>query len=206
MVDAVSCYVHICGLLRHKVHANKPWHPKSLTAKPGSMMPLLTSMLHAVTGRHTGWRSKYPSITMRYLQHMHVYETCVYETADCYPAEIADMMEDDPELWLRRPLSSQLQQYAAADVSQLLSLAEILSTKLGEVGHATVLALSQTSSQLKLPIKPGTQVVSISKIVTSSVNQCMPCHALPCCKAISVAHRGACSVEHSLHASTVCGS
>lgn len=68
-------------------------------------------------------------------------------------------MEHDPELWQRRPLSSQLQQYAAADVSQLLSLAGILSTKLGEVGQATVLALSQTSSQLKLPIKPGTQVI-----------------------------------------------
>lgn len=69
------------------------------------------------------------------------------------------MMADDPQLWQRRPLSSQLQQYAAADVSQQLNLAEILSAKLGEVGRATVLALSQASSQLKLPIKPGTQVL-----------------------------------------------
>ena len=73
-------------------------------------------------------------------------------------AAITSLMADDPQLWQRRPLSSQLQQYAAADVSPLLSLADILASKLGEVGQSTVIALSQTSSQLKLPIKVGTQV------------------------------------------------
>ena len=75
------------------------------------------------------------------------------------------MMADDPELWQRRPLSSELQQYAAADVSPLLSLADILASKLGEVGHSIVLALSQTSSQMKLPIKVGTEVLRQSVVV-----------------------------------------
>ena len=77
----------------------------------------------------------------------------------CLGVDVADMMAEDPELWQRRPLSSQLQQYAAADVSQLLSIADILASKLGEVGQSTVLALSQTSAQMKLPIKTGTQVL-----------------------------------------------
>ena len=59
-------------------------------------------------------------------------------------------MAKDPQLWQRRPLPSQLLQYAAADVSHLLTLAEILSTKLGEAGQAAVFALSQIYSQQKL--------------------------------------------------------
>lgn len=60
---------------------------------------------------------------------------------------MADMMKKDPKLWQQHPLSLKLQRFAAADVSQLLSLAEILSTELGEVGQATVLSLSETCSQ-----------------------------------------------------------
>lgn len=79
-------------------------------------------------------------------------------------AAVSDMMAADPKLWQHRPLSSQLQQYAAADVSQLLSLASILASKLGEAGQDTVLALSHTSSRLKLPIKLATQVLSNSAV------------------------------------------
>ena len=94
------------------------------------------------------------------------------------------MMADDPELRQRRPLSTQLQQYAAADVSQLLNLADLLCTKVGDVGQATVMALSQASCQLKLPIKPGTQVpLDIPPSCKSQVNRCA-CYsttALPTC-------------------------
>lgn len=88
----------------------------------------------------------------------------------CHVAAVSDMMADDPELWQRRPLSSQLQQYAAADVSQLLSLADILASKLGEVGQDTVLALSQTNSQMKLPIKLGTQVPQQQRFSSNCVS------------------------------------
>ncbi|KAL3144332.1 hypothetical protein ABBQ32_004092 [Trebouxia sp. C0010 RCD-2024] len=66
---------------------------------------------------------------------------------DTSKSEMADMMKKDPKLWQQHPLSLKLQRFAAADVSQLLSLAEILSTELGEVGQATVLSLSETCSQ-----------------------------------------------------------
>ena len=65
-------------------------------------------------------------------------------------SDIQDMMAKDPQIWQRRPLPSQLLQYAAADVSHLLTLAEILSAKLGEVGQAAVFAISQIYSQQKL--------------------------------------------------------
>lgn len=66
-------------------------------------------------------------------------------------------MAKDPNLWQHRPLSSELQQYAAADVSQLLTLADRQYAMLGTAGQGTVRALSQASCQLKLPVEPGTQ-------------------------------------------------
>ena len=67
-------------------------------------------------------------------------------------------MAHDPKLWQHRPLSSELQQYAAADVSQLLAVADRVFTMLGGVGQEVVKVLSQASCQLKLPVMPGTQV------------------------------------------------
>ena len=66
-------------------------------------------------------------------------------------------MAEDSHLWERRPLPVELQQYAAADVSQLLALADRLVEVFGEVGVETVSALSQASCLLKLPIAPGTK-------------------------------------------------
>ena len=70
----------------------------------------------------------------------------------------------DPNLWQHRPLSSELQQYAAADVSQLLAVADRLSAMLGAVGQEVVRVLShdQASCQLKLPVMPGTEVSHVS--------------------------------------------
>ncbi len=73
-------------------------------------------------------------------------------------ADVRAIMAQDPNLWQHRPLSSELQQYAAADVSQLLAVADRLFAMLGIVGHEVVKVLSQASCQLKLPIMPGTQV------------------------------------------------
>ncbi len=73
-------------------------------------------------------------------------------------ADVRAMMAQDPNLWQHRPLSSELQQYAAADVSQLLAVADRLFAMLGIVGQETVKVLSQASCQLKLPVMPGTQV------------------------------------------------
>ncbi|DBA71324.1 TPA: PFAM ATPase associated with various cellular activities (AAA) [Trebouxia sp. C0005] len=73
-------------------------------------------------------------------------------------------MAHDPKLWQHRPLSSELQQYAAADVSQLLAVADRLFTMLGVVGQEVVKVLSQASCQLKLPVMPGTQVVNLEKL------------------------------------------
>ena len=67
----------------------------------------------------------------------------------------------DPNLWQHRPLSSELQQYAAADVSQL-AVADRLSAMLGAVGQEVVRVLSQANCQLKLPVMPGTQVSHVS--------------------------------------------
>ena len=72
-------------------------------------------------------------------------------------AVVRDTMAEDSHLWERRPLPVELQQYAAADVCQLLALADRLVEVLGEVGVETVSALSQASCQLKLPIAPGTK-------------------------------------------------
>ena len=90
----------------------------------------------------------------------------------CHAAPVADMMANDPKLWQRHPMSSQLQQYAAADVSQLLHLADTLASKLGEVGQSTVFVLSQTNSQMKLPIKAGTEVLWDQHLLSRCV--CMP--------------------------------
>lgn len=68
------------------------------------------------------------------------------------------MMAQDPDLWQHRPLSTELQQYAAADVSQLLAVADRLFAMLGIVGHEVVKVLSQASCQMKMPVMPGTQV------------------------------------------------
>jgi len=73
-------------------------------------------------------------------------------------ADVRAKMAEDPNLWQHRPLSSELQQYAAADVSQLLAVADRLSAMLGIVGQEVVNVLSQASCQLKLPVMPGTQV------------------------------------------------
>ena len=67
-------------------------------------------------------------------------------------------MAKDTNLSQHRPLSSELQQHAAADVSQLLTVADKLSAMLGTVGQEVVKVLSQASCQLKLPVLPGTQV------------------------------------------------
>ncbi len=73
-------------------------------------------------------------------------------------ADVREKMAEDPNLWQHRPLSSELQQYAAADVSQLLAVANRLSAMLGTVGQEVVKVLSQASCQLKLPVMPGAQV------------------------------------------------
>ena len=73
-------------------------------------------------------------------------------------AVVDDMMAKDKELWKQRPLPAVLKSYAAEDVSQLLSLAEVLLRRLLSIGQSTVLALSTASSHLKLPIKPGFEV------------------------------------------------
>ena len=82
-------------------------------------------------------------------------------------------MAEDPDLWQHRPLSSQLLQYAAADVSQLLNLAQILSAQLGEAGLCIAFALSQANSQMKLPLKLGTQVMLTNKLLVIFTCLCM---------------------------------
>ncbi|KAL0028598.1 hypothetical protein WJX79_004385 [Trebouxia sp. C0005] len=79
-------------------------------------------------------------------------------------SDVRAKMAHDPKLWQHRPLSSELQQYAAADVSQLLAVADRLFTMLGVVGQEVVKVLSQASCQLKLPVMPGTQVVNLEKL------------------------------------------
>jgi hypothetical protein len=71
-------------------------------------------------------------------------------------------MAENPNLWQHRPLSSELQQNAAVDVSQLLTVVDRLCSMLGTIGQETVKVLSQASCQLKLPVMPGTQVGHLS--------------------------------------------
>ncbi|KAL0051883.1 hypothetical protein WJX82_003776 [Trebouxia sp. C0006] len=79
-------------------------------------------------------------------------------------SDVRAKMAEDPNLWQHRPLASELQQYAAADVSQLLAVADRSSAMLGTVGQEVVRVLSQASCQLKLPVMPGTQVTNLEKL------------------------------------------
>lgn len=79
-------------------------------------------------------------------------------------SDVRAMMAQDPDLWQHRPLSTELQQYAAADVSQLLAVADRLFAMLGIVGHEVVKVLSQASCQMKMPVMPGTQVTNLEKL------------------------------------------
>ena len=102
------------------------------------------------------------------------------------------MMAQDPDLWQHRPLSTELQQYAAADVSQLLAVADRLFAMLGIVGHEVVKVLSQASCQMKMPVMPGTQV-SHSLCVFSN-------HLLYCsCNHHSINSLSPCQMTHWLY-------
>ena len=62
--------------------------------------------------------------------------------AGCY-ADVQAQMALTPDLWRQRPLPAELLQYAADDVTQLLTLGALLDHRLGSAGLAATMALSK---------------------------------------------------------------
>ena len=127
------------------------------------------SLVHACSGASLIQRYHlaidYVMLYVSRLTTLHCVQMCIVDIeADCiaFCTDVRAKMAEDPKLWQHRPLSSELQQYAAADVSQLLAVADRLSAMLGTVGQEVVRVLSQASCQLKLPVMPGTQVTHVS--------------------------------------------
>lgn len=52
-------------------------------------------------------------------------------------------MDAEPALWITRPLDSQLLEYGAADVAQLLKAKKLLTVMIGEAGNESVYHLSR---------------------------------------------------------------